>query len=114
MRMGFLITRVQPTKSFDSREQIANANGISNYTGSADQNDTLLSLLMKGQLRQPGSSGGSAGSSYFPIPNYSGGSFVDALNSIGVNSSFDSREQIANANGISNYTGSADQKFRFS
>ncbi len=95
--------------SFDSREQIANANGISNYTGSADQNDTLLSLLMKGQLRQPGSSGGSAGSSYFPIPNYSGGSFVDALNSIGVNSSFDSREQIANANGISNYTGSADQ-----
>ncbi len=49
------------------------------------------------------------GSSYFPIPNYSGGSFVDALNSIGVNSSFDSREQIANANGISNYTGSADQ-----
>ena len=94
---------------FDSREQIANANGISNYTGSADQNDTLLSLLMKGQLRQPGSSGGSAGSSYFPIPNYSGGSFVDALNSIGVNSSFDSREQIANANGISNYTGSADQ-----
>ena len=94
---------------FDSREQIANANGISNYTGSADQNDTLLSLLMKGQLRQPGSSGGSAGSSYFPIPNYSGGSFVDALNSIGVNSGFDSREQIANANGISNYTGSADQ-----
>ncbi|MTN61648.1 hypothetical protein GMB97_15255, partial [Turicibacter sanguinis] len=43
--------------SFDNREKIANVNGISNYTGTQEQNETLLALLMKGQLKRPGSSG---------------------------------------------------------
>ena len=47
--------------SFDNREKIANVNGISNYTGTQEQNETLLALLMKGQLKRPGSSGGSGG-----------------------------------------------------
>ena len=38
--------------------------------------------------------------SCFQIPNYNGGSIVDALKSIGANSSFDYRRSIANRNGI--------------
>ncbi len=62
---------------------------------------------MSGQLKRPGAVGGVT--SYFPTPNYSGTSLVGALNAIGVDSSFDNREKIAAVNGITNYTGSADQ-----
>ncbi len=93
--------------SFDNREKIAAANGITNYTGTATQNNSLFSLLMSGQLKRPGAVGGVT--SYFPTPNYSGTSLVGALNAIGVDSSFDNREKIAVANGITNYTGTAAQ-----
>ena len=90
---------------FDNREKIAAANGITNYTGTATQNDSLFNLLMSGQLRRPDS----VAISYYPVPNYTGTSLVGALNVIGVDSSFDNREKIAAANGITDYTGSADQ-----
>ena len=65
---------------------------------------------MTGQLKRPGSiNGGGSSTSYFPTPSYSGTSLVGALNAIGVDSSFDNREKIAAANGITDYTGSADQ-----
>ena len=41
--------------------------------------------------------------------NYKGSSIVDGLKSVGVNSSFDNRKKIAQANGIKNYTGTASQ-----
>ena len=41
--------------------------------------------------------------------NYTGNSIVDCLKSAGVNSSYAYREQLAKANGITNYTGSASQ-----
>ncbi len=41
--------------------------------------------------------------------NYSGGSIVDGLKSIGIDSSFDHRKVIASENGINNYRGSYDQ-----
>ena len=41
--------------------------------------------------------------------NYKGNSIVDGLKSAGVNSSFDNRKKIAQANGIKNYTGTASQ-----
>ncbi len=41
--------------------------------------------------------------------NYKGNSIVDGLNSVGVNSSYDNRKKIAQANGIKNYTGTAKQ-----
>lgn len=45
-----------------------------------------------------------------PIANqYTGDSIVDALDSIGVNSSFSNRKYIAGLNGIENYTGTAEQ-----
>ena len=91
--------------SFDNREKIAKANGIIDYAGTAIQNDSLFSLLMSGQLRRPGS----VATSYYPVPNYTGTSLVGALNAIGVDSSFDNREKIAAANGITDYAGTADQ-----
>ncbi len=39
--------------SFASRKNIAEANGIKNYTGTAEQNAKLLELAQKGKLKQP-------------------------------------------------------------
>ena len=41
--------------------------------------------------------------------NYKGNSIVDGLKSVGVNSSYDNRKKIAEANGIKNYSGTAKQ-----
>ena len=96
--------------SFTNREKIAAANGISDYAGTAAQNDTLFNLLMHGQLKRPDSSSeGDTVASYYPKPNYDGTSLVGALDSIGVDSSFANREKIAAANGISDYTGTTTQ-----
>lgn len=50
--------------------------------------------------------------SYYARYNDSSGSLVDALNSIGVNSSFSNRKAIAIKNGITNYTGTASQNIK--
>ena len=50
-----------------------------------------------------------ASNEYYPVPNYSGGSIIDALKSINVVSSKKNRTIIANINGIENYTGTASQ-----
>ena len=46
---------------------------------------------------------------YLSNTSYTGVSIVDALNQIGVDSSYEYRSKLANANGIANYCGSADQ-----
>lgn len=46
---------------------------------------------------------------FYPAASYSGNSIVDALNSIGVNASFAHRKAIAAANGISAYSGTAQE-----
>lgn len=46
---------------------------------------------------------------YYEIPDYDGPSLVDALKSIGVDSSFDNRKVIATNNGITDYQGTASQ-----
>lgn len=47
-------------------------------------------------------------------PKYTGNtvSIVDALKSIGVNSSYDNRTNIAKRNGMANYIGSASQNLK--
>lgn len=46
---------------------------------------------------------------YLHNPSYTGVSIVDGLKGIGVDSSYEYRSRLANANGISNYCGSAEQ-----
>ena len=46
---------------------------------------------------------------YFPIPNYSGVSIVDALETIGADSRYGYRCTIAAKNGIGGYTGTPKQ-----
>ena len=49
------------------------------------------------------------GTKYLSNKSYKGVSIVDALNEIGINSSFSYRSKLASANGISNYKGTAEQ-----
>ena len=49
---------------------------------------------------------------YFPRYNGNSASISDALSAVGANGSYQSRQQIAAANGISNYTGTAAQNMQ--
>lgn len=91
--------------SYSNRVKIAAANGISGYRGTAEQNTRMLELLKQGTLIDPAASE----PSFFPA--YTGGSpsIAAALNALGVDSSFSYRAQIAAANGIADYSGSAAQ-----
>ena len=96
--------------SYSSREKIAKANGISNYSGTAEQNTKMLTLLKRGKLKKAGSTSSSSGStSYYKKYTGDSGSIVTALNAIGVDSSYSNRKKIAKKNGISNYIGVAEQ-----
>ena len=94
--------------SYDYRKQVAAANGISGYSGTAAQNTQLLSLLKAGALKKPG---GSSAPTVSCFPRYTGssGSLVTGLNAVGADSSYAYRKQIAAANGISGYSGTAAQ-----
>ena len=83
--------------SYASRKELAGKLGIEGYTGTAEQNTQMLNLLR-----------GTTGS-YYQAANYSGTSIVEALNTIGVDSSYSNRKKIAILNGIGNYTGTANQ-----
>lgn len=94
--------------SYAGRSRIAAANGISGYRGTAAQNLGMLELLKQGVLVDPDAPA-EADSPFFPP--YSGGSpsIVTALDTLGVDSGFPYRAQIAAANGIPAYSGSAAQ-----
>lgn len=84
--------------SFDSRKELYKEAGFTDvYKGTAKQNEELLNILK--------------GNDYYKA-DYKGLSFVDALKSIGVDSSFENRKRIARANGIGNYKGSALQNMK--
>lgn len=81
--------------SYANRKKLAKENGINNYSGTAEQNLKLLEIL-RGKKTS----------------NYQGNSIVDYLKSIGIDSSYKNRKKLAKENGISNYTGTADQNLR--
>jgi hypothetical protein len=96
--------------SYNYRKKIAAANGISNYSGTASQNTTLLKKLKAGTLKKPGSVVTTTTTvKYFKKYTGSSGSIVNALKAIGADSSYSYRKKIAQANGISNYSGTASQ-----
>lgn len=92
--------------SYSNRSKIAAANNISGYSGTPAQNTTMLNLLKAGNLRKPGSA---TAVQYFPKCGSQYNSIVDALVSIGVDSSYSYRSKIAAANGISGYSGTPAQ-----
>ena len=139
--------------SYANRSNIAEINGITDYSGTAEQNTCMLDLLEQGKLVKskvwvpvttttsttkntttttnttttkaittatipttektvtsivPGE-GGYWIITYFPGSASHYTSIVEALKSIGFDSSFEYRKTIAELNGISNYTGTAEQ-----
>lgn len=97
---------VGANSSYAYREQIAATNGISNYTGSPEQNTTMLNKLKNGTLKKPGST---PAVTYFPRYTGSSVSIVEALNAVGAESSYAYRTRIAAANSMSNYSGTPEQ-----
>ena len=81
--------------SYSNRKKLAKENGISNYSGTAEQNLKLLEILRGKETS-----------------NYKGNSIVDYLKSAGIDSSYSNRKRLAKENGITNYNGTAEQNLR--
>lgn len=94
--------------SYDSRAKIAAANGITGYRGTAEQNTRMLELLRQGLLIDPSAAAASA-SPFFPAYTGSSPSIASALDAVGAGSTFAYRTQIAAANGVADYSGTAAQ-----
>lgn len=86
--------------SYSSRKELANKLGIANYTGTAEQNLKMIELLKGNNVTNV---------NYYTKCSSSYNSIVDALKSIGIDSSYTNRKNIATKNGIANYTGTAKQ-----
>lgn len=101
--------------SWKNRKPIASANGIGNYTGTAEQNTKLITLAKQGKLKKVGSSTTVTQQVSPYYPKYTGNSYgIDTVfAAIGVPAAFrgnwKNRKPVAAANGISNYTGKAEQ-----
>ena len=92
--------------SYANRTKIAAANSISGYRGTADQNTRMLDLLKRGVLIDPSAP---SDSRFFPAYAGSSTSIASALSALNVDSSYAYRAQIAAANGITGYSGTANQ-----
>ena len=107
------ITKALSAQSYDTSSQtltkIAEANGITGYTGTTAQNNQLLALMKEGKLINPGLSPLVA---YFPACDSSYESIAKALESMGFDGSYEYRAKIAAANGIADYSGTADQNIQ--
>lgn len=88
--------------SYEARKRYAQQYGIANYSGTAEQNTALLNAM-----RTAGTSTSTPNNAYYP--SFNSNSIVDGLKSIGVDSSYSNRKSIAQANGIANYSGTAEQ-----
>ena len=88
--------------SYEARKRYAQQYGIANYSGTAEQNTALLNAM-----RTVGTSTSTPNNAYYP--SFNSNSIVDGLKSIGVDSSYSNRKIIAQANGIANYSGTAEQ-----
>lgn len=125
--------------SFSARAKLASENGITNYTGSAQQNTQLLEKIRTAtttpKVTTPAptttpkatttpapktttpapapvtqpKATTSTQTPTQPKPTYQGSSIVDYLGSVGQDTTFASRSRLAKEKGITNYTGTADQ-----
>ena len=115
--------------SWKARKPLAEANGISNYTGSGKDNSTLKSLAKSGKLKKVGASTvqnttqtaqtnskpattptvSQPAVQYYPKYTGTSSSISDALKSLGIDGSFKNRSKIAKANNIKAYVGLSSQ-----
>ncbi|MCM1559621.1 MAG: phage tail tip lysozyme [Butyrivibrio sp.] len=94
--------------SKENRAKIAAANNIANYNFTAEQNTKMVNLLKAGTLKRAGAASGNT--SYYPQYTGTSSSIVSALTAVGEkDTSIVYRKKIAEANGISGYTGTAAQ-----
>jgi len=105
---------VQYRGGYLKRKPIAEANGISNYEGTGEQNSKLKSLAKSGKLKKVGSKTTTASTSaYYPKYTGTSGQIDIVFTVIGVPAQYRggylNRTPIANANGISNYKGTGAQ-----
>ena len=96
--------------SFKNRKVIAELNGIQNYSGTESQNLELLNKLKEGKLiRSSSEYSHNCIYSYYKTCCFSYDSLIDALKSIGADSSFENRKNLAKLNEISDYSGTESQ-----
>ena len=91
--------------------RIAAINGITGFTGTAAQNTQLLNLLKAGKLLNPDYTGAASSvtTQYYPKCDSSYTTFYAAMDSIGVSCDWELHCRIAAANGITGFTGTAEQ-----
>lgn len=108
---GKLGTSGGSTSSKKSNEEIANEVIAGKWGNGTDRKNRLTSAGYDYDTVQAivNQKMGATGTSYYKKYTGSSVSLVDALKSIGVDSSMTNRKKIAKANGISNYTGTSSQ-----
>ena len=108
---GKLGTSGGSTSSKKSNEVIANEVIAGKWGNGTDRKNRLTSAGYNYDTVQAivNQKMGATGTSYYKKYTGSSVSLVDALKSIGVDSSMTNRKKIAKANGISNYTGTSSQ-----
>lgn len=93
------------TRDWTLHQEIAEFNGIADFEGTAEQNTTLLNLLKAGKLLNPDY----VEPSYYPACSSSQTTFYGAMSSIGVDCDWELHQKIAAANGITNFSGTAEE-----
>ncbi len=107
------------TCDWELHQRIAAANGITDFSGTAEQNEQLLSMLKAGTLVNPDYTGSSSGDSssgststsskYYPACSSSATTFYGGMSEIGITCDWELHQRIAAANGITDFSGTAEQ-----
>ena len=90
---------------WDLHCRIAELNGITDFTGTVEQNTRLLDLLKEGKLLNPNYQP----VAYYPACDSSYTSLYPALESIGISCDWDLHCRIAEINGIKDFSGTVEQ-----
>ena len=93
------------TLTWELQTQIASTNGISSYTGTAEQNETILSLLKAGTLLNPNY----VEVSYYAACDSSCTTFYEGMSNIGIDCDWTLHCEIAAANGMTDFSGTAEE-----
>ena len=93
------------TCDWELHQKIAEFNGIADFEGTVEQNTTLLNLLKSGKLLNPNY----VEPSYYPACDSSQTTFYGGMSSIGVSCDWELHQKIAAANGITDFSGTAEQ-----